>query len=90
MLAVRTGAAILPVVIWGVLPFGQNLRRLRRTETHMVVGKPFRVTVEGRKVSREQLDEITDEIMYRLAELLPPECRGVYKDLDQATQRNLR
>lgn len=89
MLAVRTDATILPVAIWGVQPFRQNIRRLRRTEAHMVVGEPFRIAVEGRKTPREELDEITEEIMYRLAELLPPEHRGVYKDLDWAPQRHL-
>lgn len=90
MLAVRTDATVLPVAIWGVHQFGRNIRRLRRTEAHMVVGQPFHIVVEGRKIPREQLDEITDEIMYRVAELLPPEHRGVYQDLEQTTQRYLR
>jgi 1-acyl-sn-glycerol-3-phosphate acyltransferase len=86
LLATRTNATILPISIWGVMPFGQNVRRLRRTEVHMVIGKPFRIAVEGRKLSREQLDEITDEIMYQLAELLPPEHRGVYENLNRPTK----
>ncbi|MFQ5856901.1 MAG: lysophospholipid acyltransferase family protein [Anaerolineae bacterium] len=90
VLAVRTDATVLPVAIWGVHQFGRNIRRLRRTEAHMVVGQPFHIVVEGRKIPREQLDEITDEIMYRVAELLPPEHRGVYQDLEQTTQRYLR
>lgn len=89
MLAVRTDATILPVAIWGVHAFWRNLSRLRRTEAHMVVGQPFRIAVEGRRVSREELDEITDELMYRLAELLPAEHRGAYSDPDRATRHQL-
>jgi len=89
LLAVRTDATILPVAIWGVQAFWRNLSRLRRTEAHMVVGQPLHISVESRKVPREQLDEITDEIMYRVAELLPPEYRGVYEGLDHAPRRYL-
>jgi hypothetical protein len=32
---------------------------------------------------------MTDECMYRLAMLLPPELRGVYSDLSAATTRFL-
>jgi 1-acyl-sn-glycerol-3-phosphate acyltransferase len=90
LLAVRTDATILPVAIWGVQAFWQNLSRLRRTEVQMAVGQPFQIAAEGRKVPREQLDDITNEVMYRLAELLPPEYRGAYADLDHATERYLR
>lgn len=83
MLAVRTGAMLLPVAIWGVLPFGENIRRLRRTEAHMVVGEPFHLPLRGKKVTHQELEEMTDEIMYRLAELLPPEYRGVYRERQQ-------
>lgn len=90
LLAARTNATVLPVAIWGVKAFWRNIRRLRRTEVYMAVGKPFRIVVEDRRVPREQLDEITDELMHRLAELLPPELRGAYQDLDRSTQHYLR
>ncbi|MFQ5594071.1 MAG: lysophospholipid acyltransferase family protein [Anaerolineae bacterium] len=90
LLAVRTDATILPVAIWGVEAFWHNLSRLRRTEAHMAVDQPYHIAIEGRKVPREQLDEITDEIMFRLARLLPHEYRGEYEDLAHATERYLR
>ncbi|MBS1251465.1 MAG: 1-acyl-sn-glycerol-3-phosphate acyltransferase [Anaerolineales bacterium] len=89
LLAARTDATILPVAIWGTQSFWRNLSRLRRTEVHMAVGEPFRIAMEGRRIPREQLDAITDEIMYHLAELMPPEYRGVYENLDQATEKYL-
>lgn len=93
LLAVRTDAMVLPIAIWGVRSFWEtvwhNIRRRKRVEVHMVISEPLRIAVEGRKIPREQLDEITDELMYRLAELLPPEYRGVYENLDQATDYHL-
>ncbi len=89
LLALRTGAAILPVAIWGVKPVWHNLARLRRTPATMVIGEPFRIAYAGHKPSREELEAITDEIMYRLAALLPPAYRGVYADVEQAPQRYL-
>ncbi len=32
---------------------------------------------------------MTEEAMYQLAAILPPEYRGVYSDLDSATERFL-
>jgi hypothetical protein len=32
---------------------------------------------------------MTEEAMYQLASLLPPERRGVYSDLDSATEKYL-
>ena len=32
---------------------------------------------------------MADEIMYQIAALLPPENRGVYKDLEKATENYL-
>lgn len=90
LLAARTDATILPVAIWGVQSFWQNLKRLRRTDAYLAVGEPFQIAVEGRRVPREQLDEITDEIMYRLAELMPAEYRGTYADVEDVIPRHLK
>jgi 1-acyl-sn-glycerol-3-phosphate acyltransferase len=88
VLATRTGAAILPVAIWGVQGFEANIRRLRRTDVQVAVGPAFRIQSKG-DVPRDELDDVTREIMYRIAALLPPEYRGVYADLEQATTHYL-
>lgn len=88
VLAARSNAAILPVAIWGVNDFGANVRRLRRTDVRVVVGPAFRIQGNGR-IPRDALDDVTDEIMYRISALLPPEYRGVYANLDQATSHYL-
>jgi len=88
-LALKSGAPLLPIVYYGGEKYKENLKRLRRTDLHIAVGKPFTLAVEDATLSREVRQQITDEIMYQLAALLPPEYRGKYADLSQATQRYL-
>jgi 1-acyl-sn-glycerol-3-phosphate acyltransferase len=82
-IALRTGATILPVAIWGQERFVANLKRLRRTPIHVRIGKPFRFAPSTG--SRDELRIMTREAMYQLAALLPPEYRGVYSDLEKAS-----
>ena len=80
MLATHSGAPILPIAHWGGESFLKNLRRLKRTDFHVRVGEPFRLKLEGVKITREIRQQIADEMMIRLAELLPPDYRGAYSD----------
>jgi len=81
LLATRRPVPIYPVVHWGFLDMGRNLRRLRRTSVTFRVGPPFRVRVgETVRLSSAVLREITDEMMREMAKLLPEEMRGVYAD----------
>ena len=59
----------------------------RRPVFDIRVGRAFRLDAKGKKVSREMLQEMTDEIMYQLAKLLPEKMRGVYSDLGKATEK---
>jgi 1-acyl-sn-glycerol-3-phosphate acyltransferase len=77
-LAVRSQAPMIPVGFYGYENFWQNLKRLRRTEFHVAVGKPFRLNLEGVALSRDVRQAVTDEIMYKIAELLPEKYRGHY------------
>ena len=88
-LAQRSGAPILPMVYYGGEDFWPNLKRLRRTDFHIVVGKVFRLKTTEKYVQKEERQQIMDEIMYCLAALLPPEYRGIYSDLSKATQAHL-
>lgn len=90
LLALRSGAPILPVVFYGGEEFWRNLARLRRTDFHIVVGTPFHVNAGGAPVTREMRQQMIDEVMYQMAALLPPRYRGLYADLGAATQRHLR
>lgn len=79
LLAVRTGVPILPMAHWGGEVYLKNLKRLKRTDFHIRVGKPFKLELEGVKMTREVRQQIADEMMLRIAELMPPEYRGEYE-----------
>ena len=89
-LALRSGTPVLPTVHHGGELFWSNLSRLRRTDFHIVVGQPFYLDAGGVKVNRHVRQQMTDEIMYQMAALLPPAYRGVYSDLATATETYLR
>ncbi len=89
-LALRSGAPILPVAHWGGEKFLPNLKRARRTDIHLRVGRPFFIQNNGGRFSREERQMIVDEIMYQLSALMPEEYRGEYSDLSRATTKYLR
>ncbi len=82
--AAQANVPVVPFVQYGHENFLDNLKHLRRTRLHIRVGEPFRFRLSGRR-QRSELRAMTDEAMYRLAALLPPEYRGVYGDLANAT-----
>jgi len=86
LLALRSGAPILPTAFHGLHDFWPNLRRLKRTDCTLEVGVPFLVKTNGQALSRDVRQQIADEIMYQIAALLPPRFRGVYANLEQASE----
>lgn len=88
-LAARGGAPILPVAHWGGENFTSNLKRLRRTDFHVRVGRPFIIHSSGKRIGREERQQIADEMMYQIAALLPEEYRGAYSDPSRATTNYL-
>ncbi len=88
-LAIKSGAPLLPLVFFGGEKIWDNLRSLKRTYFQIVVGEPFRLSVNGSSASRELRSEILTEIMFQLAALLPPHYRGDYADLENATSRHI-
>jgi len=84
-LALRSGAPLLPVVHWGGENFLSNLKDLKRTDFHIRVGEPFKLDPGPGRVTREARQQMVDEMMYRLAILLPEHYRGAYSDLENAT-----
>ncbi len=87
-LAQKAGCPVLPVGLTGTrecLPKGA--RWPRRTRVSITFGKPFVVLpkrVDGTRVSHE---DASDAIMLAIAELLPPEQRGLFSDLDSLRGR---
>jgi 1-acyl-sn-glycerol-3-phosphate acyltransferase len=85
LMALQSQAPILPIAYYGGENIRANLTRLRRTPFRIVVGSPFRLRIPAGKVHKEIRRQMTDEIMYQLAALLPPAYRGVYSDLSLAS-----
>ena len=89
VLALKSGAPILPMVYYGGEQFKHNLRRLRRTPFNIVVGTTFYLNPGGERTTNEVRQQMVDEIMYQLAAMLPAAYRGVYSNLSLATERYL-
>jgi 1-acyl-sn-glycerol-3-phosphate acyltransferase len=87
-LASRSNAPVIPVAIQGTegFPALRFTSPWKEPGAYVQFGKPFRFRAELRRAGREPLRQMTDEAMYVLASLLPPERRGVYADASQATQ----
>ena len=79
LLATRSNAPILPLAHWGGEDFLKNLARAKRTDFHIRAGKPVKLDLEGVKLTREIRQQIADEMMLRIAELMPPEYHGAYQ-----------
>ena len=81
-LASKMGWVILPVAISGTedrLIIG-NLKRLKRSTIRLTAGKQFKLPPFPKENREEFLQEYTDEIMCRIAVLLPEHNRGYYAD----------
>jgi 1-acyl-sn-glycerol-3-phosphate acyltransferase len=87
IVALHSGAPIIPIAHWGGEAFLKNLKRFKRTDFHIRIGEPFKINVEGVKVTGEVRQQIVDEMMYELAKYLPEEYRGEYADMSKATTR---
>ncbi len=77
-LARRAGVPILSVATWGgekVLPTGARFPRLGGTRVHLVFGEPFQLPD-----ANMDNQEAAEFMMSRVAEMLPPEYRGYFRD----------
>jgi 1-acyl-sn-glycerol-3-phosphate acyltransferase len=77
LIASRRSVPVLPVGIAGTERL-KGLWLFRRPRITVNIGKPFSLPKAGSKLTKEELAEHTDIIMRHIAELLPPEYRGVY------------
>lgn len=77
-LAVRTGCPIVPVAIWGTeAGIGATWRR------HPIAirfGEPYHPQVEGNTIPFDRMNELTDEMMLRIAALMPERYWGHYRE----------
>jgi len=85
--ALHSGAPIIPIAHWGGEDLIKNLKRFKRTDFHIRVGEPFKLNVEGVKVTGEIRQQIVDEMMVQIAKLMPEEYRGEYSDKNKWTEK---
>ncbi len=90
ILSLRSGAPILPVAVWGGKAFWRNLTHLRRTPMCFYVGEPVLPAFSDVKPTREQIAAMSDELMMRIAEMMPQEIRGYYTDPSVVTTHYLQ
>ena len=80
-IALRSKVPIIPVAHFGGEDVINNLKSFKRTKFTFKVGTPIILHPDG-KADQTKRKYFTDQLMYRLAELLPREYRGVYSDLE--------
>lgn len=89
-LAQKAACPVLPVALTGTrecLPKGAKWPR--RVRVTLTFGKPFLVLQKRADGTRVSHEDASDAIMLAIAELLPPEQRGVYSDLDSYRKKAL-
>jgi 1-acyl-sn-glycerol-3-phosphate acyltransferase len=79
-LAAQSGAPLLPIGLDGLVDLFPRLYQRRRAPVTVRIGQPFGpFQAEGQgEARRSQLEKIGTEIMKHIAELIPPERRGVF------------
>ena len=79
LVALRSGAPVVPVGIIGT----ENIRkfwRMERPQITVTIGSPFTLPSVDGKLTKEELAGLTDSIMRCVAELLPVEYQGYYRN----------
>ncbi len=76
MIALRSGVPVVPVAIWG------SEKVLKEVGPRVVIsyGEPMVFKPKGAKMTREDIDNATEETMRAIAAMLPPEYRGIYSE----------
>jgi 1-acyl-sn-glycerol-3-phosphate acyltransferase len=82
-LAWKAGVPVLPVALTGsedALVI-ERLKHFKRLQIRIVAGQPFSLPQQVKGKERDaSMQQYTDEVMCRIAALLPPERRGVYAE----------
>ena len=83
LFAANSEIPVFPAAHHGGEVFWKRFRSFRRTRFTVKIGKPFFVRTGDRKLGRDIRRAVADEIMCRIAELLPEEMKGYYAGLPE-------
>ncbi len=81
-LAAKSGFPVLPVALTGTEDrrVVENLKHFRRSKITVTAGDLMEIHIPAGKGREQAMRQATDEIMCRIAALLPEKYRGVYAD----------
>ncbi len=85
LIALRSGALVLPVGISGAEKIKGLTWMLRRPQVRVNIGHPFYPPSASGRLPKEKRAELTYSIMSHIAKLLPPEYQGNYAELSGET-----
>jgi len=88
-LAAKSGLPLIPIGVVGTEDkvVKHRLKRLQRLDITARIGEPYTLPSMPRAGRDEWLQEQTDDLMCRIAALLPPDHRGVYADHPRLLER---
>lgn len=82
MIALRSGVPVVPVAIWG----SEHVLKKFRPRVTIAFGPPITLKPRGAKITREDIDKSTQQVMRTIASMLPPEYRGVYGEQESPNE----
>lgn len=77
LIALRSGAPVLPCAVIGTEQLTSPFRILRRPPVAVLIGKPITVT-QVRRPSEAQITELTAQMVAAIGALIPPAYRAAY------------
>lgn len=84
-LSINSQTPIVPTALWGTENGFGGL--MRRKPIHIRFGPLYQPEAKGGTIPAAQMDMLTTEMMLHIAELLPNEYRGVYRELQDQRMR---
>ncbi|MBA4181432.1 MAG: 1-acyl-sn-glycerol-3-phosphate acyltransferase [Anaerolinea sp.] len=83
LIALRSGATVLPCAIVGTEQLGNPLNVLRKPRISVHIGKPFAIEAV-RRPTEGQVSELTDRIFSEIGAMLPPKYFAAYTETNGA------
>jgi len=84
MIALLSGVPVIPVAVWG----SEHALKKFRASVTVCYGEPVVFKPKGAKVTREEIEAATEEVMRRIAAMLPARYRGVYGEAVEVAEQN--
>ena len=86
LIAAKAGVPVCTVSVAGTYQFKEEIKRFRRPRFVLRFGPAFEMPEIDRENREASMRAATDEVMCRIAALLPKELRGVYADFPRVAE----